>query len=48
MSKLHEPVGQVQFEVFEKIYKCLFIPNCTKKIMQLLNINKRVGKMRDG
>ena len=32
---MHEPVGRVQFVVFEKNYKCLFIPNCTKKIMWL-------------
>ena len=29
-ENLHEPVGQVQFVVFEKIYKGLFIPNCTQ------------------
>ena len=29
---MHEPVGQVQFVVFEKINKCLFIPSCTRKI----------------
>ena len=33
LTKLHEPVGRVQFVVFEKINKCLFIPNCTRKIM---------------
>ena len=26
--------------VFKKIYKCLFIPNCTRKIMWLHVINK--------
>ena len=31
LTKLHEAVGRVQFVVFEKIYKCLFIPNCTRK-----------------
>ena len=31
--KLHEPVGLVQFVVFEKNYKCLFISNCPRKIM---------------
>ena len=38
LTKLHEPYGLVQFVVFEKIYKCLFIPNCTRKIM-FLRIN---------
>ena len=30
--------------VFEKIYKCLFIPNCTRKIMWLCfnNINEKI------
>ena len=28
-------MGQVQFVVFEKIYKCLCIQNCTRKIMLL-------------
>ena len=45
--KLHKPVGRVQFVVFEKIYKCLFIPNCTRKIMWLL-INNIHEKIRDG
>ena len=35
LTKLHEAVGRVQFVVFEKIYKCLFIPNCTRKIIWL-------------
>ena len=35
LTKLHEPVGWVQFVVLEKIYKCLFIPNCTRKTMWL-------------
>ena len=34
-TKLQEPVGRVQFVVFEKIHKCLFIPNFTRKIMWL-------------
>ena len=38
LKKLHEPVGRVQFVVFEKIYSCLFIPNCTRKII-LLPVN---------
>ena len=38
LTKLYEPVGRVQFGVFRKIYKC-FIPNCTRKIMWLLNNN---------
>ena len=33
LTKLHKAVGRVQFVVFEKIYKCLFIPDCTKKII---------------
>ena len=33
LTKLHEPVGFVQFVVSEKIYRCLFIQNCTRKIM---------------
>ena len=45
--KLHEPVGQVQFVVFEKIYQCLFISNCMRKIMWLL-INNMYEKIRDG
>ena len=28
LTKLHEPVGRVQFVVLEKNYECLFIPNC--------------------
>ena len=28
--KLYESVGQVQFVVFEKIYKCFFIPDFKK------------------
>ena len=42
--KLHEPRGWVQFVVFEKIYKCLFIPNCTRKVMWLLinNIHEKI------
>ena len=31
-AKLHEPVRRVPFMVFEKIYKCLFTPNCMRKI----------------
>ena len=33
LTKLREPVGQVQFVVFKKFYKWLFISNCTRKIM---------------
>ena len=33
IMKLHEPVGRVQLVVFEKLYECLFIPNCERKIM---------------
>ena len=44
LAKLHEPVGRVQFVVFKKIYKCLFIPNCTRKIMWLL-INNTLEKI---
>ena len=40
--------GLVQFVVSEKIYKCLFIPNCTRKIMRLLIINNTDEKIRDG
>ena len=33
----------MQFVVFEKINKCLFIPNCTGKIMRLRmkNVHKK-------
>ena len=31
--KLHDPVGRVQFVVFERIDKCLFISNCMRKII---------------
>ena len=34
-KKIAGAVGRVQFVVFEKIYKCLFIPNFTRKIMWL-------------
>ena len=37
------PVGQLQFVVYERIYKCLFIPNCMRKIMWLC-INKYMKK----
>ena len=40
-------VGRVQFVFFEKINKCLFIPNCTRKIMWL-RVNNIHGKIRDG
>ena len=40
-------VGRVQFVFFEKISKCLFIPNCTRKIMWL-RVNNIHGKIRDG
>ena len=33
LTKFHEPVGRVHFVFYEKINKCLFIPNCTRKIM---------------
>ena len=34
--KLHSPDGLVQFcQSEKKIYSCLFIPNCTRKIMWL-------------
>ena len=46
LTKLHEPYGLVQFGVW-KIYQCLFIPNCTRRIMWLL-INNIHVKMRDG
>ena len=35
LTKLHEPAGWVQFVVFEKINKCLFIPDYTRKIVWL-------------
>ena len=38
-DKIAQPVGRVQFVIFEKIHKCLFIPNCTRKIIWL-RINK--------
>ena len=31
LTKLYEPVGRVQFVVFEKIYKCLFIQIAQEK-----------------
>ena len=34
----------MQFVVFKKIYKCLFIPNCTRKVMWLL-INNTLEKI---
>ena len=46
LTKLHELVGLVQFGVW-KICQCLFIPNCTRRIMWLL-INNIHVKMRDG
>ena len=46
LTKLHEAVGRVQFVVFEKIYKCLFIPNCTRKIISL-RFNNFHEKIRD-
>ena len=41
-TKLHEPVGLVQFVVFEKINECLFISklhekNCTSAKITYLN-----------
>ena len=48
LTKLHEPVGRVQFVVFEKIYECLFIPNCTRKIIWLLvNNNFEMVKQKE-
>ena len=46
----------MQFVVFEKIYECLFIPNCTRKIIWLPvnNIHEKISpcwlmkKFRDG
>ena len=35
-----------QFVVFEKINKCLFVPNCTRKIMWL-RVNNKHEKIRD-
>ena len=32
-NTFHEPEGWTQFVVFENIYPCLFIPNCSRKIM---------------
>ena len=46
LTKLHKAVGRVQFVVFEKIYKCLFIPDCTKKIIWL-RFNNFHEKIRD-
>ena len=43
LTKLHEPVGWVQFVIFEN-----FIPNCTRKIMWLLINNLYMKKFRDG
>ena len=35
----------MQFGVFWKIYECLFIPNCTRKIMWLLNnIHEKISR----
>ena len=34
-KKIAGAIGRVQFVVFEKIYKCLFIPKFTRKIMWL-------------
>ena len=47
LTKLHEPVGLVQFVVFEKIYSCLFIPNCTRNHV-ITYTNNIHGKIRDG
>ena len=44
---LKSQVQRVQLVVFEKIYKCLFIPKRTKKIMRL-RVNNIYGKIRDG
>ena len=30
-NEIAQALGLVQFVVFEKINKCLFIPNCTRK-----------------
>ena len=46
LTKLHEPVRRVQFVILEKINKCLFNPNCTRKIMWLL-INNIHEQIRD-
>ena len=45
LTKLHKQVGRVQFVVFEKIYECLLIPNCTRKIIWLSvnNIHKKIS-----
>ena len=45
LTKLHEPVGQVQFVGDEKIYECLFIPNCTRKIILLPAVNNICEKI---
>ena len=36
--------GLVQFVIFERMYKCLYIPSCTKKVMRLL-INDMYAKI---
>ena len=46
LEKLHEPVGRVQFVVFENDYECLIILSCTRKIMWL-RINDIHDKIRD-
>ena len=46
LTKLHDPVGRVQLVVSEKVDECLFIPNCTRKIMKLC-INNIHEKIRD-
>ena len=40
---MHEHVGQVQFGVW-KTYECLFIPNCTRKIIWL-HVNNIYAKI---
>ena len=36
LTKWLEPIGPVQFVVFENFYECFCIPNCRRKIMWLL------------
>ena len=47
VGKFFQRRPKLQFVVFEKSYKCLFIPNCTRKIMWLL-INNIHEKIWDG
>ena len=45
-SPRHVRLWRVQFVLFEKFYECLFIPNCTRKIMWLLinNIHEKIAR----